>query len=116
MMNIIIKETGAHENLSIIDLDNGVDWINDLVGNTGAFDREFSERNDDGEHIVAQEDYDWWREVVDGLQAAHDRIHELKIEHGSDAVYAALESCGDMDLEQQAGEIMNALDEAFGEE
>ncbi len=116
MMNIIIKETSARHELSIVDPDNGVDWIGDLVGNAGAFDREFSERNEDGEYIVAQEDYDWWREVVDGLQAAHDRIYELKEEYGSDAVYAALESTGDVDLEQQAGEIMNALDEAFGEE
>jgi len=115
-MDIIIKETGARHELSIIDPANGVDWINDLVGNTGAFDREFSERTDEGEYIISSEDYDWWREVVDGLQAAHDRIHELKIEHGSDAVYAALETCGDIDLEYQAPEIMRALDEAFGEE
>ncbi len=116
MMNIIIKETGARHELSIIDPANGVDWINDLVGNTGAFDREFSERTDEGEYILSSEDYEWWSEVVDGLQAAHDRIYELKEIHGSDAVYAVLESTGDVDLEQQAGEIMNALDEAFGEE
>lgn len=53
-----ITETGDVRELSIIDPDTGMDWIEDLVGNTGAFrDGRFRQDREDDDlyHVNSAE-------------------------------------------------------------
>lgn len=73
-MDITITETGATEELTIIDPESGVNWINDLMGNHGAL----PEYNDeDNTYHMIQEDFDWWDNLVKEYQTADNRYQEL---------------------------------------
>ena len=72
-MDIKIIETGAIEELSIIDPKSGVDWINDLMGNHDCL----PEIDDDGYGLMSQAEYDWWRNLTTEYQAADYRYHDL---------------------------------------
>lgn len=111
-MKLYIKETGAIETLSIIDPKTGSDYIADFIGNTGAFDREFS-KTDKADFAISQEDYKWWAKVVADNQALEYRIAELAEEYGYDRVMTVLQgvSC---DLGDYALAANNALNEEFG--
>jgi hypothetical protein len=85
-MDIIIKETGKREELHIYD-NNGIDWVQDCIGNSGAqFDC-----NDNGEYTMTQDDYDWWADYLDKAQADYDEEQELRAQYGSDAVLRILD-------------------------
>ena len=114
-MDIIIKETAAVETLSIIDPDSGIDYISDFVGNAGGFaDGQFEWDEELGAYVCAQDRFDWWDAVVAANQALEDRIHDLVQEHGAEKVYAAIHDAGSVDLEDNAANVNQALDEAFG--
>lgn len=117
-MKIIIKETNEVKELSIIDPNSGVDYIDDFIGNTGALnDGQFLWDDEDDAadaYICDQETFDWWDKVVSDNQALEDRIHALQQEHGYDAVHDAVMDSYANDLEDHADCVNQALDEAFG--
>lgn len=114
MMNIVINGTEKVETLSIID-SNGIDFTDDLIGNYGALsDGQFTYDADADVYRCDQDTFDWWATVLAAEQELDDRIADLAEEHGSDAVYNAIGTAGDCDLEDQAAAINAALDEAFG--
>jgi len=116
-MNIIIKETGKVETLSIIDPKTGVNYISDFIGNQGALsDGQFTfDENKDG-WVADQATFDWWDKVVDDNQKLVDRVSLLSAEHGAESVYAAITEAGNVDLEDHAANINQALDDAFSTE
>lgn len=114
-MNIIIKESGARHTLSIIDPESGVNYIQDFIGNAGALiDGQFEYDDDQDAFVCDQATFDWWIAVVSDNQSLNDRIHDLKQEHGFDAVTAVIGSSGIVDLEDYAPLENQALDQAFG--
>lgn len=114
-MNIIIKETSEVETLSIVDPKSGVDYISDFIGNTGALnDGQFEWNEERYAYVCDQETFDWWDAVVNANQSLGDRIHELVKEHDSEAVHDVIYKAGNVDLENHAATVNQALDEAFG--
>ena len=114
-MKIIIKETSAVQELSIIDPKSGVDYIGDFIGNTGAlFDGQFEWDYDLDAYVCTQETFDWWDTVVTDNQLLDDRIHDLIQEHDLETVYKVVYAADTIDLEDHAASVNQALDEAFG--
>lgn len=113
-MKIIIKETSETKNLSIIDPKSGVDYTEDFIGNAGGFlYDQFKWDDENRAYWCDQATFDWWDRVVNDNQLLEYRIHELVKEHGSDAVYEAIDAAGSVDLEDHAANVNQALDEAF---
>ena len=114
-MNIIIKETGASEVLSIIAPDSGVDYVLDFLGNHGALaDGQFAWDDERDAYACDKETFEWWEAVVAANQALDDRIHDLVQEYGLEKVSEVVEGAGGGDLEDHAANVNQALDEAFG--
>ena len=114
-MNIIIKETAAVETLSILAPDSGTDYIADFVGNAGGFvDGQFEWDEERDAYVCDRETFAWWADVVEANQALEDRIHALVQEYGAEKVYEAIHDAGSVDLEDNAANVNQALDEAFG--
>ena len=115
-MNIIIKETNVQESLEIIDPRTGINWIQDFIGNTGALsDGQFVWDDEQDAYICDQDTFDWWSKVVSDNESLENRIHELSQQHGGDAVSAVVSDAANVDLEQLAASVNEALDDAFGE-
>lgn len=113
MINIIIKDTDKQETLSIVD-QKGIDYIKDFIGNYGAFnDGQFTYNDDKDVYICDQDTFDWWSKVVSDNQALKNRLAELRETFGSDAVQEVIDQASDVELEDLALSVNNALDEAF---
>lgn len=70
-MEIKIIETSEIEELSIVDPKSGTDWVGDLLGNHDAI------KDYDDVAIMSQEDFDWWKKLIEEYQKADYRYHEL---------------------------------------
>lgn len=115
IMNIIIKETGEKHTFEIIDPNNGVDWIKDFIGNTGARDDgQFVFDDDKDVWLCDQQTFDWWDDVIGQYQEMDNRIYTLKKEHDADQVDTIVADNGGYDFGDIPGHVMAALDEAFG--
>lgn len=126
-MEIIIKETGLIEELSIIDSKTGFDWICDLIGNHDGFgediDCQFVRELDEdgcwtGRCITSQENFYWWDCVVTQIEEVEERIEKLKDEFGFERVESVVceANYGNSDLEDYAAVLHQYLDDEFGEE
>lgn len=114
MMKVMIRETGKIEELSYVAV-NGTDCIQDFVGNTGALsDGQFSYDDEQDVYVADQDTYDWWAKVVSDNVALDDRIADLSEIHGNSVVRDVVSGAGDVDLEDYAGAVNHALNEAFG--
>ncbi|MBO9599840.1 MAG: hypothetical protein J7559_18715 [Cohnella sp.] len=114
-MQVLIKETGVIAKLQWIGK-NGIDCIEDVIGNHDGFgseDWQFLPNRETGVHTANQDTFDWWEKVAAENEAVEERIAALTEEHGSDVVWNAY-SHVDTELEYQARAITKALDEAFG--
>jgi hypothetical protein len=116
MLQIKISDTGESATLSIINPQNGVDYIGDFVGNSGALiDGQFIHDGDSG-YICTQSTFDWWQNVVSDCQQLEERLHQLTNNHGAEAVRLAIGWAGACDLEDYAARVNQALDTAFPED
>lgn len=115
-MKIIIKETSIEEYLEIIDPRTGINWISDFIGNTGALsDGQFVWDDEKDAYICDQDTFDWWSKVVYDNESIENRVYELCKKHGSDAVSEVVYGVGNVDLDQLAASVNDALNEAFCE-
>ena len=63
-MLIKIAGTNKKRNLTITDR-NGIEWAQDLIGNTGATsDGQFTLNPDGSSYTATQETYDWWKAYI----------------------------------------------------
>lgn len=85
-MKFIINETGKHEELSIIDTKTGMDWSNDLIGNSGAVGQYIEYDDVEDAYRINQEDFDWWSEYIAMYERYQEELDSLKAQYGSDAV------------------------------
>lgn len=109
-MDIIIKESNKREVLKLIDPQTGINMISDIVGNVGGFnDGQFTATDDDA-YICNQERFDWWDDVIDGMQKMYDRVHEMKEEYGAAAINDALDQEFTDELPLYVDAVNKALD------
>ena len=112
-MKVTIKETGTVENLTYID-QNGIDITSDFVGNYDAFNNgTFAYDDCQDAYDCSQSDFDWWNKVINDQMELDAGMAELVAEHGWDVVYDAIGDAGNVDLEDMAASITNALDAFF---
>ena len=74
-MDIKIKETGELKSLSIIDPQTGCEWTQDLLGN---YDAEMIFDEDAVVHIIEQETFAWWKELIERYQVADDHLNDVR--------------------------------------
>ncbi|MFC3167810.1 hypothetical protein [Paracoccus fontiphilus] len=116
-MEIIIKATDAVEYLEIISPRTGLNYIEDFIGNTGALvNGEFTWDEEREAYLADQKVFDWWQEMVTIFQALEYRLHDLREEHGEEAVWNVTQTIDDPELPYFAGALNAALDAKFGEE
>lgn len=77
-MKMIINETGVQESLSIIDSESGIDWTEDLIGNTGAIGNYIQYDKKINAYHISQENFDWWANYIKSAQEDSDKLEELK--------------------------------------
>ena len=85
-MEFIINETGKLEELTIIDPQTGMDWSNDLIGNSGAVGQYIQYDDAEDAYRINQEDFDWWAEYISMYKRYQDELASLKEQYGADAI------------------------------
>lgn len=80
-MKVIIEEIGKLADLSIYN-ENGVDWACDLIGNA-TYDLK---RDEDGNPILSEADYEWWEDYISDAAADNDELVELRNTYDRDEV------------------------------
>ena len=85
-MKFVINETDAREELTIIDPKTGMDWSNDLIGNSGAMGDYIHYDTGADAYRISQEDYAWWAGYVSMYGRYQDELTSLKEQYGADAV------------------------------
>lgn len=127
-MDVIIKQTGELESLSIKCQGSGVDYISDFIGNAGGFRNgdfvRFSELSEDEQqkyadmdehcYYASQSNFDWWQRIVnltdeaDSLIADNDALltHAIKLE---------LQDACNSEIEDTAERRLNIIKRALGE-
>jgi len=114
-MKITIKETGETKELSFINPKSGVNHASDLIDHQGAFvDGQFEQEKGSNTYVCSQDTFDWWHKVVTDNQLLEYRIHNLIEEHGMEVVHDILDKASNVELEDHAAEVNQALDEEFG--
>lgn len=72
-----INETREKKELKIID-SNGVNWINDLIGNSGAVGDYIKFDEDEEIFLINESDFNWWKEYVNNLSSDLEEEQKLK--------------------------------------
>lgn len=113
-MEVLIKETGKREELSMRNPETGIDCSADFIGNTGVFyTSEFPFDEEEDIFVVTQETFDWWKNIIEQYQEMEDRIEDLVKEHGAEKVYNVINNVHS-EFEDAAKDIIGELDEHFG--
>lgn len=95
-MKFLINETKEHKTLSIID-QNGVDWTDDLIGNTGAIGDYIQYDEDEEAYRISQGDFDWWEEYINNAEADEEELMELLKDYDGEYVYTIIDDYLDSD-------------------
>jgi hypothetical protein len=111
-MDIIIKETGETQTLSLTDASSGTDYIQDFVGNLCLRQETIFGKEDT--LILPQKKFDWLSELVEEQQALNNRAFELVQKHGLEVVNKAIHPVVGSDIKDLIRDVNDALDEAFG--
>lgn len=118
-MDITILETGAIETLTLIDVNTGVNYINDFIGNEDGFGASENDINgkivkvenitkgyvysngdmqvffdnfDNDSYVTSQKNYDWWKAVTDDEHDVQSLVFKAKqIGVSEDVIEAALD-------------------------
>lgn len=84
-MTIRINETSEVKELSITDI-NGIDFTNDLIGNSGAIGDTII-WDDENECYTTDEDtFDWWDDYANKLKSDTEELEELKELYDNDKI------------------------------
>jgi hypothetical protein len=82
-MKIKIKQTGEIKRLDIYDRQTGVNWAQDLIGNTGALiDGQFVWSDEDDAYLADQNTYDWWAQYIADSEATESEAEALAADLG----------------------------------
>jgi|GEM_PF-2886223 len=127
-ITVLIVETGKTKSLSAIDPKTGVNWISDLLGNSGVYDLPVDNggvvpiADDDGPTGVyrcSKDTYDWWVEYIAGMEDTADDLDQLSEDLGEAGLDANdiiqreyWSEVGGVDMEDERGQS-TALIEAI---
>lgn len=108
-MDIKIKETGQVVTLSIIDKNSGVDWIADLIGNSGTI-LEWSD--DENCHLADQETVDWWRQYISDTDRTEAEAESMAQKYNIDIrdIIGAIQSELGPDYNDHRNQAIYAMD------
>lgn len=126
-MHIVIKETGELEKLAIQCQMSGVDYIQDFIGNAGGFsnsnfvkfdelsdaEKETYKDQDDEYYYASQEDFAWWKHVVDTTATADALIAEHKGKLSAEVESELFNACNN-DIEATAEHRLQIIRAAIG--
>lgn len=121
-MNVMIRETGKVQELSIIDRESGVDWTNDLVGNAGAFnDGQFEWSEEHNAYRATQDTYDWWARYIEDNETTEREAQQLaeELDISVEDVYYNIQVNTRSDYgnhRSEAIQAMQILKEAFAQD
>jgi hypothetical protein len=81
-MTVVIRETGERRELSYPDPVTGVDWVEDLIVNSGAVGAyvEYDAKAD--VYVMGQDDCIWWAEYIRQALEDEDELYHLRRVHG----------------------------------
>ncbi len=111
MLVVKVKETNQVVTLSLIDPKTGCDYIADFIGNTGALGREFERLNDEWQ--IAQDDLDWWLNVIAMQQKSNDLQATFLQTHSYDDLMDIFEQASHQDLDTQLAAEIELLEQAL---
>jgi len=78
-MVVKINETGKKLELLITNPEIGLDYSDDMIGNSGATtDGQFYWDDDNECYLCDQKTYDWWADHMAKYEAADEKLHEYK--------------------------------------
>lgn len=99
---------GQIKSLTMRD-ENGIDGSADFIGNTS----HGMSRDDDGNYIATEEDFQWWKNMIADYQDMQRVIREYNEKYGRDAVEKHLHDqvAWEVDLEDQPNSVRAALAE-----
>jgi hypothetical protein len=85
-MNVRIYKTNKVVKLTIIDSKTGLDWTQDLLGNSDAFGSVYEGKididpRDDTRYVCTRETYEWWKNYIEGYIATEQDIETLCDKH-----------------------------------
>ena len=105
-MEIIITETKEEKELTLVSPKTGCEWTMDFINNGDLA------TDDDDNWVMTQEDFEWWKPVVEAYQEADNAVYDVykTLEDPSeflDAVHYA-QNC---DLEDQSAAMMAVVEE-----
>lgn len=113
-MQVVIKNTGVKQTLSIVDRETNVNYVRDFIGNYGGLtDGQFTYDESIDAYVCDQDTFDWWDKVISDNQQLEDRLSDLRKQHGSERVHNVIMQAGDHDLEDHAAAVNRELDETF---
>jgi hypothetical protein len=113
-MNVKIKETGKIGTLSIIDRESGVNWVQDLIGNTGALhDGRFTWSEEDNAYLVDQAEYDWWAKYIADQERTEQEVEALadELDIDADIIWERIEENTGGDYEDHRGQAIQAMND-----
>lgn len=115
-MQVKIIETGDMAELKIVDIQSGVDWVGDLIGNHDAIGAAADgkiEYSDESECYQANAaTVTWWQGVIGNIERA-DALREQLRESGlldEEAISDIQVEAGNLDLEDQAPAEIEAME------
>ena len=89
---------------------NGIDFSGDFIGNTA----HEMDTDEEGRYIASQEDYDWWKNVINQHQKMEMVIAHYKSRFDADEVDRVVQDWIDTDLDNQPNQVLLGLEQAFG--
>ncbi len=110
-MKVRIRETGAIEELVIIDRESGFDWSRDLIGHAGALaDGQFVHDQDVDVYDASQAAYDWWAIQIGRLERIGDLLQQLDMAGVTgDELDSAMADTSDRGSAEQAEALLVTL-------
>jgi hypothetical protein len=127
---VVTRETGEVESLSIIDRKSGCDWVSDLIGNADGFAQFIPELDADGDEtgrwIADASTIEWWQHYISDHETVEDAIESLRgdletvVEYDDIAeiiqrVHEAIGDTNDMECERGAAEAeIESIREEYG--
>ena len=77
-MDVIIKETGEHKQLTLSWPGAAGDWADEIIGQSGAVGT-YIDRDDDGTYHMDQDSYQWWEQYMLGHSPGYERRELAKM-------------------------------------
>ena len=89
---------------------NGIDISADFIGNT----IHGMASDDEGRYIASQEDFDWWKDVIDQTQEMEAIIASYKLDNDPGEVDAVVQDWITNDLDLNLAQVKMGLAQHFG--